>query len=375
MRTSKLLAVCGAVTAGLLLVTPTIASAHPKPPPAPNPVVKSTALAAPFNLDVSHGRVLVADGGLNLVGRLKADGTIKTIAADQPGASGVATSKDGRYLAFTSTVTAPDSFENTASGLNIWGPRGKRVHVDTLAFEKKKNPDHVNFYGVKHPTQCQSDALTAVGLPVAYTGQVDSHAYSVASFGGKWIVADAGSNTLWKINNQGHISTLAVLPPQPHTITAGEAASLGLAPCLVGVRYAFEPVPTDVEVGKDGFLYVTTLPGGPEGPQLGARGKLWRVNPHTGRARVVATGFLGATNLAIGKHGEIYVSEFFAGKISVVKCGVKRDFLTLPGVVAVETSKSGQLWAATLGNEDPPAPGTIVKIMHGKAYKQASVKP
>jgi hypothetical protein len=37
------------------------------------------------------------------------------LAADQPGASGVATSADGRYLAFTSTVTNPDTFENSAS--------------------------------------------------------------------------------------------------------------------------------------------------------------------------------------------------------------------------------------------------------------------
>jgi hypothetical protein len=99
MRTSKVLAAVGAVTTGLLLVTPTLASAHPRP--NPTPVVKSTALAAPFNLALNHGQVYVADGGLNLVGKLKADGSIKTIADKQPGASGVATSKDGRYLAFT----------------------------------------------------------------------------------------------------------------------------------------------------------------------------------------------------------------------------------------------------------------------------------
>jgi len=30
--------------------------------------------------------------------------------------------------------------------------------------------------------------------------------------------------------------------------------------------------------------------------------------------------------------------------------------------VGVETDKRGQLWATTLGSQDPPAPGTIVKI-------------
>jgi hypothetical protein len=373
MRTSKLFAAAGVITTGLLLVTPTLASAHPKPPPTP--VVKSSALAAPFNLALNHGNVYVADGGLNLVGKLKSDRSIKTIAADQTGASGIATSKDGRYLAFTTTVSNPDTFENTASGLNIWGPRGKRVFADTHAYEEANNPDKINHYGVTNPSQCVIDAFNAAGFPYDYNGQKDSHAYSVTAFKDKWIVADAGANALWKIDNKGKIRTLAVLPPQPTTITADMATALGFPDCVVGITYNFEPVPTDVEVGKDGYLYVTTLPGGPESPVLGARGKVWKVNPYTGKAWVIARGFLGATNLAIGKYGEIYVSELFGGEISVVRHGKRSSYVSLPGVVAVETSRSGELWAATLGNEDPPAPGTIVKIVKRHAYKQATVKP
>ncbi len=368
MHTSKVLATAVAAATGLLLVTPTLASAHPRP--TPTPVVKSAALAAPFNLDLNHGKVLVADGGLNLVGKLKHDGTIKTLAADQPGASGIATSRNGRFLAFTTTVTDQATFENSASGLNIWGPRGKRVYADTHAYEVKNNPDKINSYGPR-----SSDACVTKALGPRYRGQVDSHSYSVASFGDKWVVADAGANTLWKIDSRGNIRTLAVLPAQPTKITKQMATALDLPGCTVGVTFDFEPVPTDVEVGRDGYLYVTTLPGGPEDPRAGARGKLWKVNPYSGNAWVIASGFAGATNLAIGRHGEIYVAEFFGGKISVVKWGKKSTYLTLPGVVAVETSKSGQLWAATMGNEDPPAPGTIVKITHGKAYKQATVKP
>ena len=372
MRTSKLLAMSGAVAAGLVLVTPSMASAHPAW--TPTPVVKSSALAAPFNLDIRHGNVLVADGGLNLVGKLKSDGTIKTIAADEPGASGIAASNDGRYLAFTDTVTDEATFENTASGLNIWGPRGKRVYADTYAYEQANNPDQVNTYGVANPSKCVSDELNAAQIPVSYTGQKDSHAYSVAAFKDKWIVADAGANVLWKIDNRGNIKTLSVLPPQPTLVTNAMQKALGLPGCE-DVTYSFEPVPTDVEVGPDGYLYVTTLPGGPEDATLGARGQLWKVNPNSGRAWVIASGFSGATNLAIGRHGEIYVAEFYAGKISVVRCGHKSDFLDLPGVVAVETGRSGELWAATMGNQDPPAPGTIVKISGGKAHKQATVQP
>ncbi|HET9647819.1 MAG TPA: ScyD/ScyE family protein [Microlunatus sp.] len=373
MRTARLLSAAGVVGAGLLLLTPGLAGAHPKPTPVP--VIKSSALAAPFNLAINQNTVYVADGGLNLVGKLKKDGSIATIAGNQPGASGVALTPNGKTIAFTTTVSNPATFENSESGLNIWGPRGKRIYADTHAYETKNNPDKINFYGVKNPSQCVIDALTTAQFPVSYTGQVDSHAYSVAAFRGKWIVADAGANALWKIDQKGKIRTLAVLPPQPTKITPAMAEALKLPDCVAGITYNFEPVPTDVEVGKDGYLYVTTLPGGPESPVLGARGKVWKVNPYSGKAWVIAGGFLGATNLALGRHGEIYVAELFGGRISVVRHGKTSELLSLPGVVAVETDKNGELWAGTLGNEDPPAPGTIVKIINKKAVTKAAVSP
>ena len=370
MRPRRLLTAAGVIAAaGSLLIAPTAAAAAPHPTPPPRPVVRSDRVAAPFNLDVTHGRVLFADGGLNLVGRLRADGSYATLAADQPGASGVATSRDGRYLAFTTTVSDPDTMENSASALHVWGPRGSRTTVDTYAYEQAHNPDRVNTYGPRSTDACVTGALGP-----AYSGKKDSHAYSVAALGRSWVVADAGSNTLLRVDRAGHIRTLAVLPPQPYTITADAAAALKLPSCVVGVTYDFEAVPTDVEVGRDGYLYITTLPGGPEDAALGARGRVWRVDPNTGRTRLVAGGFLGATNLAVGRHGEIYVAELFGGRISVVRHGQVRPYLTLPGVVAVETGRHGALWAATLGNEDPPAPGTIVKITGGRAHWQASIQ-
>ena len=207
----------------------------------------------------------------------------------------------------------------------------------------------------------------ALGDQARYKGIVDSHAYSVARYKKKWVVADAGGNDLLWVTNRGKISTLAVLPSQPLKITKEIAKTLELPDCVIGVTYKYEAVPTDVEVGRDGYLYVTTLPGGPEDPSLGARGKVYRVNPHNGHIKLVASGFSGATNLALGKHGKIFVAELFGGQISVVKHGKAHKYLSLPGVVAVETDRSGALWAATLGNEDPPAPGTLVKIIKVRA--------
>ena len=51
---------------------------------------------------------------------------------------------------------------------------------------------------------------------------MDSHAYSVARYKNKWVVADAGGNDLLWVTNRGKISTLAVLPSQPAQDHAGD---------------------------------------------------------------------------------------------------------------------------------------------------------
>lgn len=361
-------AALGAVA--LFIATPVMADAHghPSPAPAPTPNIRvvSSAVAAPFNLEIGRKGVLVADGGLNLVGKVAKDGSIKPLAENQPGASGVALSRDGRTMAFATTETEPSTFTNTASGLNIWGPRGVRKYVDTLAYETANNPDQVLTYGVTNPSECVSEALTAAGIPVSNPGGVDSHAYSVAAQRDGWIVADAGANVLWHVDRKGNLNTFAVMPAEPLTFTAQQAEALGLPACVVGVTYNFESVPTDVEVGSDGKIYVSTLPGGPESPVLGARGSVYRLNANGKHVKKVATGFLGATNLALGRHGEIYVAELFGGKISVVRKGKVSTFLELPGVVAVETSGKS-LWAATMGDGESQSPGTIVKVSNSHA--------
>ncbi len=345
----QLLAIAGLGVTGLL-VSPVAAVA------APHVTTVSTAVQAPFNLDVSSKRVLVADGGLNAVVRVHKGGSVTTVVKSE-GASGVARSADGRYLAYTSTTGGEAGI--TASSLRIKGPH-KTVVADTRAYEFAHNPDGKKSYGVKNPSTCVSDELKRIGAPASYKGSKDSHAYSVAAYGKKFVVADAGGNDLLSVSRSGKISTLAVMPRQPLVITAKIAAKLGLKDCVVGVTYRFEAVPTDVEVGRHGWLYVTTLPGGPEDGSLPPRGKVYRVNPKTGKTKVLASRLNGATNLALGAKGEIYVAELFAGRISVIKHGVRHTFVKLPGVVSVETRADGSVWAGTLGGESTP--GKIVKI-------------
>jgi hypothetical protein len=344
--------------AALLAVTPASASAH-APAGAHNPTTISSNVVAPFNLAVRGPRLLVADGGTSTLSRVLADGSLRTIAtgpANGGDVAGVAISRNGRYTAYTTTEhSSPEVNANGA--LHILGPGGSTLTVDLAGYEARRNPDKRNTYGTTSTDPCVTAAVAAAtGGPATYTGQTDSHPYSVTAYGrSSWIVADAGGNDLLEVDARGRISTLAVLPVQPLTITAEVAAGLGLPDCTIGTVYRFEPVPTDVEVGRHGELFVTTLPGGPE---VGARGSVYRVNARNGRSQLLATGFAGATNLALYR-GRIYVSEFFAGRLSTVSGGGAKLYRPLPGVVSVE-SGNGHLYAGTFGSD--AGPGTIVRL-------------
>lgn len=341
----RTISVAAIATALCVWAQPTTTQAHPAGRPVSTPTVLTTAVSAPFNLAVDHGKLLIADGPFGApgqIGMLAGDGTVSTVVGNVPGASGVATHRGS--LAYTMTVGDQNGI--SASGLNIRKPNGSTILADTLAYETAHNPDQASHYGVTDPSSCVSDALSGAGFPVSYTGVVDSHAYSVTGYGRGWIVADAGANALLKVSSTGEVSTLAVLPPQPSKITKAAADQFHLDPCVIGVSYAFEPVPTDVEVGPNGFLYVTLLPGGPEDTSLGARGSLIRVNPHTGRIKVIATGLSGATNLAISE-GKFYVTELFAGRVSLVRHGRARAHIDLPGALSIEAGPRGILYAGT----------------------------
>jgi hypothetical protein len=146
-------------------------------------------------------------------------------------------------------------------------------------------------------------------------------------------------------------------------ITAADAAALGAPSCLVGVTYAFEPVPTDVEVGRHGELYITTLPGGPEAPGFSARGSVYRLSGH--HLKRLATGFNGATNLAVTTSGRILVTELFAGRISTIEHGKPAPVLDLPRVVSVEFYRHAVYAGVNAPMDDkgnPTGNGKVVKI-------------
>jgi hypothetical protein len=326
---------------------------------------------APFNLAVNHNNVYVADGFTNTIGIVGQAPLVVADNLDGGDVAGIDLTADGKTMAWTWS-----NGEHSDTGLTI-RTRGKAdVVAHIAAVEASQNPDRVNTYGVINygagadaaKKACVDGILSAMtgGEPTTYTGIVDSHPYSVARVGNRWVVADAGSNVLWSVSDKGAVSKLSVLPPQSITITAEMAGAMG-ADCLAGITYAFEPVPTDVEVATDGSLWVSLLPGGPEDPSLGARGAVYTVNASSGAATRVAGGFLGATNLAVAPDGTVYVTELFGGKISKIsRNGAVSTAATIERPLSVEVH-GGYLYVGQFADIDfetgtVNGPGSIVRL-------------
>jgi hypothetical protein len=270
---------------------------------------------------------------------------------------GVAFGPDAKSYAYTST-----SAHHADTRLTIVTPGKPTVRASLSTFEKKKNPDASVTYGVPKPSACVKAAFKALdGGPANYKGKVDSHPYSVAASGSTWYVVDAAGNDVLRVSAAGVVSRVATLPVQPFTFTSRLVTGLGMPTCMVGVRYNAEPVPTDVEVGPDGMLYVTTLPGLYD---LGQTGSLYRVNPKTGAMTRIGTGFAGAVNVAVTSTGVVYVAESLRGTVSLVRSGKRTTLVSLPNVTGIEAF-GASLYATQLApevNGIRSGPGRVVKI-------------
>lgn len=325
--------------------------------------VLSTDVFGPFQLAVNDDGVYIADGFARTLSLLTRSGTevLASIDDENSNIAGVDVSADGSSIAWTTT-----NFAERTSSLTIRTEGKADVVADIYGYEKSVNPDKDVKYGIiDGGNPCAREFFrqdSGSGLPATYRGVIDSHPYAVASYGDDWIVADAAMNALLKVDSAGNVSTLAVLPRLPVTFTAEQAAGLGAPDCIVGVTYAFESVPTDVEVGKDGRLVVTALAGGPETPALGGRSALYWVDPMTGSHERIARGFFGATNVAVGYQGNLYVTELFGGKITKVDAnGRKSTFKEIANPLSAEIFG----WGMYVGTAAFGGPGTIQRLSLG----------
>lgn len=357
-KRSRLVLAAVALGTGAVLAAPATVAAAPTVSP---PIVGG--LVGPLQIDVgSDGQVYVAQDFAGVLTKVRPNGTTKDLYAT-PGQEIAGVASRGYDVAFTGgngSETAPP----TVTYLAVRGANGKvRQVADLLAYEKKYNPDQGNVYGFRNLSKkCAAMIPPDAGL-LPYTGGIDSHPYALANApDGGWYVADAGGNDILHVSKSGKVSTYFVLRPQKTVVSAEAAAGFGLPNCVVGKTFAFEPVPTDVEVKSNGNLFVSLLPGGPEDASLGARGAIVMIPPD-GEFGNVAHGFLGATNLALGKGGRIYVAEMFGNRVSVWRNGVVKTVAEVPTPASVEYV-DGKLYVSinAIPGENEPPNGQIVTI-------------
>ncbi len=367
MRRAAILAAgaaTGLLAASIVLAAP--AGAHGKHDPShPATTTVARGLVGPLSLaDGPNGITFVTENFAGTLDAIKPDGTKKVLYSSGGDEVGGVSYLDGKV-----------TFTQTGDGTAVV----KRLRVDrhgnaigypvtianTRAFEEKRNPDARVEYGFRDlSAKCLAKIPADFPIPTKYTGAVDSHPYSTLDLGAVTFVADAGANTVLAIWPKGKITTVAVLPAQPAVISAEVAKSFNLPKCAYGATYWFEAVPTDVERGPKG-LYVSTLPGGPEDASLGARGGIYTVNPFTGHVKRFASGLLGATNVAVSPHGQVFATQLFGGAISEIKGGAPgRAVFTGPTPAAVEWTAKGlkALVNALPADETTPPDGQLILI-------------
>ncbi len=313
--------------------------------------VLANGLGAPFQIARRGNTVFFADGFVGTINKVTRNGS--KVVARVPDVAGVEFSKNKKTMAIAHGG-GPGSKVTLVR-------RGKPNIVARLgAFEWSRNPDAGVTYGIKETaSECARDALEeATELPPSYPGIQDSHPYQLEPIrGGAFAVAEAGGNGILRVGPRGGISVIAQLPAQPMRFTQAMVDAMELPDCVVGIRYDWEPVPTDVERGPGGTLWVTTLPGGPESPALGARGAIYRIK--RGVVTKMAGGFLGATNLDLIR-GRFYVTELFSGKVTKLGTGGRFTRYNVPGAVSVEATRK-HLYIGAMGS-GPTSPGKVIRL-------------
>jgi hypothetical protein len=331
----------GLAAAGVLAAA---AVAIPSPASAQRaPDVIGSGFAGPLQIDIGHkNQIYVAQDFAGIVTKLQPNGATKNIVVEPGEVAGVASR--GYDVAYT--FIGGDESDPVALLKQRLADGTVKTIADLGAFEASHNPDSGNLYGFRNLSKsCAAQVPPEIGGE-PYNGIVESHPYAVANApGGGWYVADAAANDVLHVGKNGHISVFGVLRPRKAAITEEAADAVGLPQCTVGEVYAFEPVPTDVEVKDTGALIVSLLPGGPEDASLGARGAVVRL-AGDGEFANLASGFAGATNVALRPGGKIYVTELFSGTVSVLQNHQITTVRHLVDPAAIEFAR-GKLFATT----------------------------
>jgi hypothetical protein len=378
-KTLSCLSALAIVAASVLTASPALAGGGPGhssghhpgngTPTAGTPQTVATGLVSPLSLEVGARTTYLSQNFTGVLSRVSRDGVVTEITS-APGF------ELGSVSARKHTVYYTQSALDLSSSVLLKVPTNGGTPVqlaDLYAYEVQNNPDVDVTYGFQGlPADCvaQFPPVGPMSPPATYTGLVDSHPYATLALRRGVYVADAAANAILKVSYRGEVSTVALLPSQPAVQTTAEVlVANGYPACAAGFDFIAEPVPTDVEEGPDGWLYVSTLPGGFEDPALGARGSVYKVNPWTGRVVLLATGFATATGLAVDAKGTVYVSELFGGadgtgQISVLpkRATAPTPFVSVVQPTAIEVTSKKLVVSTNSLAEAPEAQLTVIPL-------------
>lgn len=278
----RLGSIAAAAAAGILVVAGALAQSAP--------VV--TDLGAPRGLTATDSGILVADQGNGRILRMQTDGTIETVAEGLP--SVVADSPEGPLVvgvtaaievdgAYFATVgEAPDDGFQAVYSISSSG--AATLLADLGAYEEANNTD---------------DDVDETGAP-----EVVSNPYDLVTDGADGVyVSDSGANAILHVSATGEITPYAIFPVRENPLFG----TIG-GPTM-------DQVPTGMEIGPDGAIYVSTLTGFPF-PSGAAR--VYRVEDlnadgdalDDGEVTTYAEGLTAATNLAFEADDSLLVTEF-----------------------------------------------------------------
>jgi hypothetical protein len=139
----------------------------------------------------------------------------------------------------------------------------------------------------------------------------DANPYGVLALADETWVVDAGANTLDLVRPDGTVKVVAFFPNPPAT----------------------DAVPTCVEKGPDGALYIGELTGGGNPPGSSV---VWRYTPSEG-IKVWATGLTAVTGCGFGADGQFYAVEFSKLGLDNAAPGTGALVRVLPGSTSPTT--------------------------------------
>ena len=251
-KSSPALAALAATAAlGLAASPATAGGRHHPPPPSPTPVAGEVTTVAdgllgPLSFAVGRGGTLdVAQSFTGLLTRITNDGEPEVLATAPEGYSPGSVSRH-RGTTYYTVATGPGT-NDPATNITLLQSVDRNGTVETIgdisAYEYAENPDSINTYGFEEalPAECAAQLPPGVA-PAPYTGLTDSN--PVASLPGRYggtIVADAGMNALIRVNDDGGILTVAVLPPIPLDVPPRTPKASGCRPAPWGSPTTWNP--------------------------------------------------------------------------------------------------------------------------------------